>query len=110
MTARAMAWYPASLGCRWSPLSYVGLSFSGLRGSATASAKSMIPSKAWLRWIQRFTVLRVVCVFASSRRILEGGERCSVDFHPGGVGACDELPVAVDDLLRWEVAVRARCR
>src|SRR6266508_2800747 len=53
-----MAWYPASLGCRWSPLSKVGRNRNGSAGSRVARSKSITPSNAPLARIHWFTACR----------------------------------------------------
>lgn len=43
-TSCAIRSYPAGLGCKWSPLSYLGKNAAGFSGSQSALSKSMTPS------------------------------------------------------------------
>src|SRR3990172_1682809 len=54
--ALAVAWRPATLRWRWSPLSYAGSRVSVWAGSRTAASRSTTASKLPLVRIQLFTV------------------------------------------------------
>lgn len=107
--ASAMARYPASLRCRWSPESKAGSSRSASSGEPTARSKSMTASYSPEVRIHALTAARLASLLAA-----RGGERrgpCGRhggpdDPQPCGAGLLDHAAETCDDLVGGDVGVR----